>query len=118
MERSYVKQSLVYWAQVAAAATGLNITYTNQNGPGVLTGGQAASVYTVTMPANFTVPINRRFVSVNAEPTAANPGLIAGYDPAASAANTVVIRGYNTAGAGAVSDVDFLLEIYVIEMLP
>lgn len=117
-DTSYIKKSLVYWAQVAAAATAGNVTYTVQNGPGVLTGAQAASVYNITMPANFTVPINRRMVVISAEPTAANPGLIAGYDVAASAANTVVVRGYNTAGAGGVADVDFEIEIYAIEMLP
>jgi hypothetical protein len=108
-----VKKQLVYWAQVTAAGA-----FTVQNGPGLLAIGLAASVYTLTMPANFTIPINRRMVVVTANPIAATPGLIAGYDEVASAVNTVVVNGYNTAGAGAVGNCAFQIAIYRIEMLP
>ncbi len=116
MERDRVKQNLMYWAQVTAAGA-----FTVQNGPGALGIALALSVYTLTMPANFTVPINRRYVKVSAEPTAANPNLIASYDVAASAANTVVVRGWDSlaaAGAGAAANCDFQIEIFAIEMLP
>jgi hypothetical protein len=107
------KKQLVYWAQITAAGA-----ITLQNGPGILAIGLAASVYTLTMPANFTIPINRRHVVVTAHPTAAAPGLIAGYDEAASAVNTVVVNGYNTAAAGAVANCAFQIGIYRVEMLP
>lgn len=113
---SYVQKQLVYWAQIAAAATGANITYTAQAGPGALTGGQAASVYTVTMPANFTVPINRRFINIAPNVPLAARGAGVTYDEAASAANTVVCYGF--AFGGGALDVGFQLEIYRVELLP
>ena len=113
---SYVQKQLVYWAQIAAAATGANITYTAQAGPGALTGGQAASVYTVTMPANFTVPINRRTIVISPNVPLANRGAGVTYDEAASAANTVVCYGF--AFGGGALDVAFQLEIYRVELLP
>lgn len=109
-----VKKQLVYWAQVNAAAVGGNVDYAVQNGPGVLTGAMAASVYTVTMPANFTVPLNRRFVVLTAN--SAVLGASVQYDAAASAANTVVVRG--AAFGGGALDVAFQIAIYRVEMLP
>lgn len=110
-DTSYVKKQLVYWAQVTAAGA-----FTIQNGPGLLTIGVAASVYTITMPANFTVPVNRRFVSVTTNNPAATPGSSVTYDAAASAANTAVFRG--AAFGGGALDTAFDFMIYRIEMLP
>lgn len=104
-----VKQQLVYWGQVTAAGA-----FTIQNGPGLLAIGIAASVYTITMPANFTVPLNRRFVIVTVDNPAATPGSSATYDHAGSAANTVVVRG--AAFGGGALDTAFHFEIYRIEM--
>jgi len=110
----YVKKQLVYWAQIAAAATGGNVTYSAQNGPGVLTGAQAASVYNITMPANFTVPLNRRMIVLTVN--SATLGQSIQYDEAASAANTVVCRG--AAFGGGAGDCGFQIEIFRIELLP
>jgi hypothetical protein len=111
-----VKHQLVYWAQITAAGA-----FTVQNGPGLLTIVLAASVYTITMPANFTIPVNRRFIKVQAIPTVAAPNLIAGYDEAASLVNTVVIDGWDSlaaAGVGAAANCAFQIEISRVEMLP
>lgn len=110
----YVTKQLVYWAQIAAAATGGNVTYTVQAGPGLLTGAQAASVYNITMPANFTVPINRRFIALTVQ--SATLGQSIQYDEAASAANTVVCKG--AAFGGGAGDCGFQIEIWRIELLP
>ena len=112
----YVKRQLVYWAQIQAAAAGGLIVYTSQNGPGALTGTNAASVYTITMPANFTVPINRRFISISPNVLLAARGAGVTYDAAASAANTVVCYGF--AFGGGALDTAFDVEIYRIELLP
>ncbi len=112
-----VKQQLVYWGQVnAAAGAGATVDYAVQAGPGLLTGPMAASVYTITMPANFTIPLNRRFVVITTNNPVATPGSSATYDHAASAANTVVVRG--AAFGGGAADTAFHFEIYRIEMLP
>jgi hypothetical protein len=113
-DTSYVKRQVVYWGQVAAAAAGGLINFTSQNGPGLLTGTNAASVYTITMPANFTIPINRRMVVLTS--TIATLGASVQYDEAASAANTVLVRG--AAFGGGALDVSFQFLIYRIEMLP
>ena len=110
-ETNYVKQQLVYFAQVNAAAVGGLVDYAVQFGPGVLTGAMAASVYTITMPANFTVPLNRRFVVVTTN--SAVLGASVQYDAAASAANTAVIRG--AAFGGGALDVAFQIEIFRVE---
>lgn len=106
-----VKRQLVYWAQITAAGA-----ITVENGPGALAVALAASVYTITMPANFTVPLNRRFVTVTVDNPAATPGSSATYDHAASAANTVVVRG--AAFGGGALDTAFHIMIERIEMLP
>lgn len=99
-----VKRQLVYWARINADGT-----IADQNGIGLLTVGLAASVYTITMPANFTVPVNRRGIHLT-------PIAIAGaarqvtYDQAASANNTVIVRGWDLA-VPAAADAAFLLEI-------
>lgn len=111
-----VKKQLVYWGQVNAAAVGGLVDYAVQAGPGILTGAMAASVYTITMPANFTVPINRRFVVISVNNPVGTPGSSATYDQAASAANTVVVRG--AAFGGGAADTAFSFAIYRIEMLP
>ena len=109
-----VKKQLVYWGQVNAAAAGGLVDYAVQNGPGILTGAMAASVYNITMPANFTIPLNRRMVVLTS--TLATLGASVQYDVAASAANTVVVRG--AAFGGGALDVSFQFAIYRIEMLP
>lgn len=109
-----VKKQLVYWAQVNAAAVGGLIDYAVQNGPGVLTGTNAASVYTITMPANFTIPLNRRMIVLT--PNSAAVGDSVQYNAAASAANTVVVLG--GAFGGGAKDVAFQVAIYRVEMLP
>ena len=112
-DTSYVKKQLVYWGQVAAAANAGNVDYTVQNGPGVLTGAMAASVYNITMPANFTIPLNRRMVVLTAN--SATLGASVQYDAAASAANTAVIRG--AAFGGGALDCAFQFCLYRVEML-
>lgn len=107
----YVQQQLVYWAQITAAGA-----FTNQMGPGLMTIGVAASVYTITLPANFTVPLNRRFVVVTTDNPAATPGSSVTYDHAASAAGTAVFRG--AAFGGGALDTAFHFEIYRLEFLP
>lgn len=102
----WVTKQLVYWAQVQAGGTAFDV----QNGPAALTVGNVASVYTITMPANFTVPVNRRMIVATLRNAVG--GQIA-YDEAASAANTVVIRTFNAAGAAANSA--FMIEIFRVE---
>lgn len=101
--KDIVKSIRSYWISVNADGT-----IAQQNGIGLLTVGLAVSVYTITMPANFTVPLNRRGIIIT--PFSATLGDNAVYDQAASANNTVVIRGHNQAGAAA--NVGFLLEIH------
>jgi hypothetical protein len=110
-DTSYVKKQLVYWAQITAAGA-----ITTQNGPGAITVGVAASVYTITLPANFTIPVNRRSVLITVNNPVGTPGSSATYDAAASAANTVVVRG--AAFGGGALDTAFDIEIHRIEMLP
>jgi hypothetical protein len=113
-DTSYIKKQLVYVANIAAAAAGGLIVFNSQAGPGLLAGSNVASVYTITMPANFTVPVNRRHIIITT--TIATLGASAQYDEAASAANTVVVRG--AAFGGGALDVSFLIAISRIEMLP
>lgn len=110
-DTSYVKKQLVYWGQVTAAGV-----ISVQAGPGLLTIGVAASVYTITMPANFTIPVNRRYVSVTTNNPAGTPGSSVTYDAAASTAATAVFRG--AAFGGGALDTAFDFEIFRIEMLP
>lgn len=112
-----VKKQLVYWAQVTPIAFGpaVAIPYAQQNGPGILTGLHvAAGIYPITLPANFTIPINRRMVVVTAD-TAVLDGT-AVYDSTAALANVVTIRTQATAAL--VDTVGFQVAIYRIEMLP
>lgn len=111
MQQSIIKQQLVYWAQITAAGA-----ITTQFGPAALTVGIAASVYTLTMAANFTIPINRRFVVVTTNNPAATPGSSATYDAAASTAATIVVRG--AAFGGGAADTAFDIQVYRIQMLP
>ncbi len=106
-----VKRQLVYWAQITAAGV-----ISNQNGPAALTIGIAASVYTLTMPPNFTIPINRRFVTVTVNNPVGTPGSNATYDAAASAANTIVVRG--SAFGGGALDTAFDIMVERLEMMP
>lgn len=106
MAKDWVIRQLVYWAQVQAAGA----AFDQQNGPGALTVANAASVYTVTMPANFTVPLNRRSIMVT--PRAAVAAQI-GYDEAGSAANTVVVRTFQAAQVA--TNTAFILEIGRVE---
>lgn len=110
-ETNYVKKQLVFFGLVNAAAAGGLVDYAYQSGPGILTGAMAASVYNITMPANFTVPLNRRMVVLTS--TIATLGASVQYDHAASAANTAVVRG--AAFGGGALDVSFLFEIYRVE---
>jgi len=112
----YVSTQLVYWGQVNAAALAGNVDYAVQNGPAVLTGAMAASVYNITMAANFTIPLNRRHITITPNNPVGTPGSSATYDAAASAANTVVVRG--AAFGGGALDTAFIFAIYRIEMLP
>jgi hypothetical protein len=109
MNFDYVKRNLIYWAQVQAAGLAFDV----QNGPGALTVGIAASVYTITMPANFTVPLNRRSVVLTSRGSAALHTIVQ-LDEAASAANTVVVRTFAAAAAAApaAANVAFICEIH------
>lgn len=86
MAKDIVSKQLVYWILVNADGT-----IAGQNGMGLLTVGLAASVYTVTMPANFTVPVNRRGVRLTAKGAVGSEAV---YDEAGSAANTVIVRTF------------------------
>ncbi len=113
-----VKKQLVYWAQVTPVAAGpaVAIPYAQQNGPGLLAGlHTVAGLYPITMPANFTIPINRRMIVVTPETAVVDAALQ--YDPiTAPAANVVTIQ---TRAAGALVDtVGFQIFIYRVEMLP
>jgi hypothetical protein len=82
----------------------------------LLTIGVAASVYTVTMPANFTIPLNRRFVTVTTDNPVGTPGSSVTYDAAASTAATLVFRG--AAFGGGALDTAFHFQVERIQMLP
>lgn len=110
-DTSFVKQQLVFWAQITAAGA-----FTNQAGPGLMAIGIAASVYTITLPANYNIPLNRRFVNVTTDNPAATPGSSVTYDHAASAAGTLVFRG--AAFGGGALDTAFHFEVFRIEMMP
>ena len=109
MARDIVAKQLVYWAQVPVGGT----TFDQQAGPAALTvSAQVAGVCTVTMPANNTIPVNRRGVGLWSRGGSAT---IATYNEAASVATTVVTA--NSAGAQVATNVPFLLEISRIESL-
>lgn len=114
---NYVQKQLVFWGSVTGTAAGgaVAITYALQNGPGVLTGIHAAAgIYPITLPANFTIPMNRRMVIVTPATAVADAAMQ--YDPAAALANVVTVQ---TRAAGVLVDtVDFFFEIFRIEMLP
>jgi hypothetical protein len=114
MARDIVAKQLVYWAQVQAAG----VAFDQQVGMGALTVGNAASVYTVTMPANFTVPINRRSVIITGRSSGANVSELQ-YDETGSTAATVVVRTFQSAvgAVTAAANVAFILEIGRIEFL-
>jgi hypothetical protein len=100
------KMQLCYWAQVTAAGA-----FTNQNGLGGLTiAGPAASVFTITMPANFSIPKNRRVVVPIVNSAAAAAGGQAVYDDGASGALTILINTYT--GPGVAADRGFTLLVY------
>lgn len=102
------KMQLCYWAQVTAAGA-----FTNQNGLGGLTiAGPVASVYTITMPANFSIPVNRRVVIPIVNSAAAAAGGQAVYDQTASGALTILINTYT--GPGVAADRAFTLLVYRI----
>lgn len=105
---NYVQNQLVFWAQVTAAGV-----ISEQLGPGLLTIGVAASVYTFTLPANFQIPLNRRLVVVTPNNPVGTPGSSATYDQAASAVGTVVVRG--AAFGGGALDTAFQLAIFRIQ---
>jgi hypothetical protein len=108
---NFVQQQLIYWAQITAAGA-----FTTQFGPGLMTIGVVGSVYTVTLPANYTVPLNRRFVSVTTDNPLATPGSSVTYDHFASAAGTVVFTG--AAVGGGVLNTAFHFQVFRLEMLP
>lgn len=107
----FVSQQLVFFANITAAGA-----FTAQNGPGLMTIAVAASVYTVTLPANFTIPLDRRFVVVTTNNPAATPGSSVTYDHAASAAGTLVFRG--AAFGGGAADTAFFFEVFRLQFLP
>lgn len=107
MARDIVAKQLVYWAQVQAAGA----AFDQQNGPAALTvANGGAGIHTVTMPANNTVPINRRDIVLTLR--AAVSGMVV-YDEAGSAANTVLVRQFS--GANAATNTAYILEINRIE---
>jgi hypothetical protein len=107
MARDIVAKQLVYWAQVQAAGA----AFDQQNGPAALTvANGGAGIHTVTMPANNTVPINRRDIIVT--PRAAAAAQLV-YDEAGSAANTVLVRQFQ--GAQVATNTAYILEINRIE---
>ena len=110
-DTSFVKKQLVYWAQITAAGA-----FTTQAGPGLMTIGIAGSVYTVTLAANYTIPLNRRMVVVTTDNPLATPGSSVTYDHATSAAGTAVFTG--AAFGGGVLNTAFHFMIYRIEMMP
>lgn len=107
----YVSKQLVYYANITAAGA-----FTDQRGPGLMTIAVGASVYTVTLPANFTIPLDRRFVVVTTNNPAATPGSSVTYDHAASTAATLVFRG--AAFGGGALDTAFFFELYRFQFLP
>jgi hypothetical protein len=109
----FVRHQLVYYARVNAAPAAGLVDYAAQFGPGLLTGAAALSIYTITMPTNYTVPLTRRMVQLTSLGAA---GSAVGYDHAASADNTVVVNGW--AVAGAVGNSAFSIKIYRLELLP
>jgi hypothetical protein len=107
MARDIVARQLVYWAQVQAAGA----AFDQQNGPGALTvANGGAGIHTVTMPANFTVPINRRAITLTIRAAVAAAIV---YDEAGSAANTVVVRQFQ--GAQVATNTAYILEIARVE---
>jgi len=110
-DTSFVKKQLVYWAQVTAAGA-----FTAQAGPGLMTLVLGGSVYTVTLAANYTIPLNRRYVCVTTDNPLATPGSSVTYDHATSAAGTAVFTG--AAFGGGVLNTAFHFMIYRIEMMP
>lgn len=103
-----VKHQLCYWANISAAGA-----ITNQNGLGALTiGGPTASVFTLTMPANYSVPVNRRSVIATPKSAAAAAGGQACYDETASGALTILVNTYTAAGVA--GDRAFELKVYRI----
>jgi hypothetical protein len=109
----YVRSQLVYFARVNAAAIGGLADIAAQFGPGLLTGTNAASIYTFTMPVNFTVPLTRRMLKLTPIGAA---GTTVGYNHAGSADNTVIVNGW--AAAGGVADSAFMMMIYRLELMP
>lgn len=107
--QDYVQNQLVYWAQINADGT-----IAVQQGPGALTVTVALSVYTITLPANYTIPVARRMVDLTPANGASSNFVI--YDRAGSAYNTVIVRGYDVAGAAA--NCAFEIGIYRINLLP
>lgn len=99
-----VKGQRVYWILVNADGT-----IAQQNGIGLLTVGLAASVYTITMPANFTVPVNRREIKLTAKAAVAAQIV---YDEAGSTNATVVVRTFQ--GAQVATNTAFTLSIFRI----
>lgn len=107
----YVSKQLVYFGNITAAGA-----ITAQMGPGLMTISVGASVYILTLPANFTIPLDRRFVSVTTNNPAATPGSSVTYDHAASTAATVVFRG--AAFGGGALDTAFMFEVFRFQFLP
>ena len=107
MARDIVARQLVYWAQVQAAGA----AFDQQNGPGALTvANGGAGLHTVTMPTNFTVPINRRSIMLTLRAAVAAQIV---YDEAASTAATVNTRQFQ--GAQVATNTGYILEIARVE---
>ena len=85
-------------------------TIANQFGEALLTVGIAASVYTITMPAGHTIPINRRSLTLTADVPVGSLGNSATYDSAASAAGTIVVRGAAFGGGASNTAFDLVIE--------
>jgi hypothetical protein len=109
-----VKRQLVYFAQVPLAGTSI----TAQFGPAALTIDTAhltVGSYTLTMPANFQVPLNRRALELTLNSATAT-GFGIQYNHAGSTDSTIVIL--TSSGAGAAADCAFFISIFRLEALP
>lgn len=109
MTQDIVKRQLVYWAQVQAAGAAFDF----QNGPAALAvANGGAGIHTITMPANFTVPRNRRGINLTIRAAVAAQIV---YDEAGSTDATVLVRQFQ--GAQVATNTGYIIEISRVEFL-
>lgn len=113
MSNDIVKKQLVYWIQVD-----LDGTIIVQNGPGLLTvdynPASPQNGYKITMPPNYSVPMNRRGLVLTPTPPTIE-GRTVLYFKDSSTDNTVVVRGTSIDTPGDPCSCGFILEISRIE---